>query len=113
MIVPHEPYKPETRKGRIAYSAILAITIGVVMILISSVLISAISNSLPPEEFVIVDKAHIPAVYTFFNLKWSDDQYRLYFNHDMDYGWVPVNQTTYDRYQIGDWFNETIIYESW
>jgi hypothetical protein len=103
---------PNENKSKVG-GAIGIIVIVTIMLAIGAQITSVMVNSMPPKEFKVVDKAHFPAVYVFANLKWSDEQFRLYYNHDTNTGYIPVNQTTYDRYRIGDWFNETVTFVVW
>lgn len=100
MIMPHEPER--TTRTRVVIGAVTALVCALILISIGGVIIQEMANYSPPKEFEVVDKAYMKG-------GWftGSDQYRLYYNHDMMYGYILVNQTTFDNYQIGDWYNET------
>ncbi len=86
-------------------SIVIALIVLIVMVLVGFQIVITMATQMPPTEFVIVNKAHV-------NNWWLGNQYRVYYNQDISFGYFLTTETDYNRFQIGDWFNGTIIMEN-
>jgi hypothetical protein len=99
MIIPNEPLL--SKKGQVACFAItLSIMILVGAIVVNAVVINMVIN-IPPNEFTVVNKEHFVG-----NPPWIAEEYRMYYNAT---SYVMTDKVSFDKFQIGDWFNGTII----
>lgn len=81
----------------------------IIILLIGTIVLTTMSTEMPPSEFIITDKkiVEVPvgnAVFAWFG--YTETQYRIYYNPT---GYFPVDKNVYDQFNVGDWFNGTII----
>ena len=80
----------------------LVVIVSVGLVVVQAMLTSW--NNMPPFEFKLVNKEYVTGDF------WHSVEYRMYYNTT---GYYLTSAADFQKFQIGDWFNGTVILSSY